>query len=108
MCHSVQYKEGIILDPRTNMAIPDQKDGDGNIINDGDMTASHHYFVSIDASKRSDKNFWATFFELNKESLMDGHLANIENRIKKTEETLLTKIENNAISERAAKTYKGI
>ena len=25
MCHSVQYKEGIFLDVRTNMAISDQK-----------------------------------------------------------------------------------
>ena len=35
------------------MAIPDQKHDDGNIINDKDMIASDHYFVSIDASKRS-------------------------------------------------------
>ena len=54
MCHSVQYKEGVFCDPHTNMAIPDQKDYDGNIINDKDMIASHHYFVSIYASKRAD------------------------------------------------------
>ena len=34
---------------------------------------------------------------------MDGYLANIGNLILKTEETLLTKIENNTISDRAAK-----
>ena len=39
MCHSVQYKERIFLDPRTNMAIRDKKDDDGNIINDKDMIA---------------------------------------------------------------------
>ena len=53
------------------MAIPDQKDDDDNIIDDKDMIASHHNFVSIDASKRTDKNFRETFFELNKESFMD-------------------------------------
>ena len=37
---------------------------------------------------------------------MDGHFANIENLIRKTEETLLTKIENNTTSDRAAKTRK--
>ena len=47
MCHSVQYKEGIFLDPYTHIAILDQRDDDGNIINDEDMKASHHYFVSI-------------------------------------------------------------
>ena len=61
MCHSVYYKEGIFLDPRTNMAIPDQKDDDGNTINDKDMIALHHYFVSIDVSKRTYKNFRETF-----------------------------------------------
>ena len=61
MCHSVQYKEGIFLDPHTNMAIPDQKDDDDNIIKEEDMIASHHYFVSIDASKRTDENFRKTF-----------------------------------------------
>ena len=61
MCHSIQYKEGIFLDPHTNMAIPDQKDDDGNIIKEEDMIASHHYFVSIDASKRTDKNFQKLF-----------------------------------------------
>ena len=30
MCHSIQYKEGIFLDPHTNMALPDQKDDDGH------------------------------------------------------------------------------
>ena len=57
MCHSVQYKEGMFLDPHTNVAIPDQKDDDGNTIDDEDIIASHHYFVSIDAFKRTDKNF---------------------------------------------------
>ena len=57
MCHSVQYKKWIFLDPRTNMAIPDQKDDDDNMINDEDMIASHHYFVSIDASKEQIKAF---------------------------------------------------
>ena len=37
---------------------------------------------------------------------MDGYLANIENLIWKAEETLLTKIENNTILDRAAKTRK--
>ena len=83
MCHSVQYKEGIFLDPHTNMAIPDQKDDDGNTIDDKDMIASHHYFVSIDASKRTDKNFQETFFELNKISFMDGYLTNNRNLIVK-------------------------
>ena len=53
MCHLVQFKEGIFLDLRTNMAIPDQKDDDGNIFNDEDMIASHRYFVSLDASKKN-------------------------------------------------------
>ena len=52
------------------------------------MIASYHYFVSIDASKRRDRNFQETFFELNKKSFMDGYLANIGNLIQKTEETL--------------------
>ena len=46
------------------------------------------------------------FFELNKKSFMDGYLANIGNLIWKTEEILLKKIENNAISDRVAKTSK--
>ena len=50
-------KKRIFLDPRTNMAIPNQKDDNGNIIKEEDMIASHHYFVSIDAPKRKDKNF---------------------------------------------------
>ena len=53
MCYSVQYKEVIFLDQHTNMAIPDQKDDDCNIIDDKDIIASHHYFVSIDASKKN-------------------------------------------------------
>ena len=57
MYHSLQYKEVILLDPRTSMATPDQTDDDGNIIEEEDMIASHHYFVSIDASKRTEKNF---------------------------------------------------
>ena len=61
MCHSVQYKEGIFLDPHTNMAIPDQKDDDVNIINDDDMVALYHYFVSKDAIKRTDKKFREIF-----------------------------------------------
>ena len=56
----------------------------------------HHYLASIDASKRTDKNFQETFFEANKELFMDGYLANIKNLIQKTEETLLTKIENSS------------
>ena len=108
MCHSVQYREGIFLDPHTNMAISGQKVDDGNIINDKDMIASHHYFVSIDASKRTDKNFQETFFELNKESFMDGYLANIGNLIWKNEETLLIKIENNTISDKLAKTRNNL
>ena len=44
------------------MAIPDKKGDDGNIIKEEDMIASHHYFISIDASKRTDKNFRETFF----------------------------------------------
>ena len=106
MCHSVQYKEGIFLDLHTNKSIPDQKDDDGNIINDKDMITLHHYSVSIHASKRTDKKFRESFFELNNESFMDGYLANIENLIRKTEETLLTKIDNKTILERAAKTRK--
>ena len=43
---------------------------------------------------------------MNKESFIDAYLANIGNLILKTEETLLTKIENNTISDRAAKTRK--
>ena len=53
MCHSILDKEGIFLDPRTNMSIPGQKDDDGNIINNKDMIASHRYFVLIDASKKN-------------------------------------------------------
>ena len=67
------------------MAIPYQKDDDGNKINDEDMIASHHCFILIDASKRTDKNFRETFFELNKKSFMDGLLANIGNLILKNE-----------------------
>ena len=37
---------------------------------------------------------------------MDGYLANIGNLILKNEETLLTNIENNTISDRVAKTRK--
>ena len=44
------------------MAIPGQKDDDGNVINDKDMITSHYYFVSIDASKRNDKKFSINFF----------------------------------------------
>ena len=88
MCHSVQYKEGIFLDPHTNMAIPDQKDDDGNIIKEEDMIASHHYYVSLDTNPRTDENFRKPFFELNKESFMNGYLANIKNLIRKTEEKL--------------------
>ena len=106
MCHSIQYKEGIFLDPHTNMALPDQKDDYGNIIKEEDMIASHHYFVSIDASKRTDKNFRKTFFELNKESFMNGYLTNIKKLIQKNEETLLTRLENNTISDRQAKQRK--
>ena len=51
----------MIFDPRTNMAIPDQKDHVGNISNDKDMIALHHYFISIDTSERIDKNFPKTF-----------------------------------------------
>ena len=57
MCHSVQYKEGIFLDPHTNMAIPDQKDNDGNVINEKDMITLDNYFVFIDSSKRTDITF---------------------------------------------------
>ena len=106
--YSVQYKEGMFLDPGPNMAIPDQKDDDSNIINDKNLIASHHYFVSIDAFNRTDNNFWETFFELNMKSFMDGYLANIENLIWKTEETLLIKIKNNTILDRIAKHVKGI
>ena len=48
MCHSVQYKEGIFLDPHTNMAIPDQKD------DEEDMIVSYHYCIPLNISKRSD------------------------------------------------------
>ena len=106
MCHSVQYKEGTFLDPPTNIAIPDQKDDDGKIIKDKDIIALHHYFISIDASKRTDKIFRETLFELNKKSFMDEYLTNIGNLICKNEETLLTKMENNTISDIAAKTRK--
>ena len=37
---------------------------------------------------------------------MDGYLANNEKFIRKSEETLLKKIENNTISDRLAKTCK--
>ena len=62
MCHSVQYKAEIFLDPHTNMAVQDQKDDDGNVIDDENMIASYHYFVSIDASNRTDKKISSNFF----------------------------------------------
>ena len=37
---------------------------------------------------------------------MDGYLVNIRNLIRKNEESLLKKIENNTISDRLAKKYK--
>ena len=37
---------------------------------------------------------------------MDGYLTNIENLIKKTEQTLLTMIENSIISDRIAKNVR--
>ena len=44
----------MFLDPHTNMAIPDEKDDDGNIIKEVYMISSHNNFVSKDASKTTD------------------------------------------------------
>ena len=52
---SVQRKNS--LNPRTNMAVPNQTDDDDNIIKEEDKITSHHYFVSINASKRTNLNF---------------------------------------------------
>ena len=67
MLHTIQYKEGIMLDPHTNLAKEGQHDSDtGQYLTTEEMIASHHYYVSINKKPRKEENVCITFFELNR------------------------------------------
>ena len=58
MLHTVQFKEEIMLDPRTNLAVQGQYDSDtGRFLTTGEMITSCHCYISINKSLRKEENF---------------------------------------------------